>query len=137
MIRILLVTPDRDSLEGFASALAGNEEVGLVWAESGGKALSMIADTPVELVVTDETLGDMTGLELAERLLSINPMISCAAVSPLSPKQFHEASEGLGLLAQLPPMPGKGKIEALLQKLKDITGHLENMNNQQTGSINN
>ena len=127
MIRILLVTTDRDSLAGFASALAGNEEVGLLWEESGGKALSMVEDSPVELVVTDETLEDMTGLELAERLLSINPMISCAAVSPLSAKQFHEASEGLGLLAQLPPRPGKEQAEALLQHLKDITGHLADM----------
>lgn len=130
MLRLLLVTPDRSSLAGFASALEGNNDVELLWSESGGQALAMVADTAVDLVVTDETLGDMTGLEMAEKLLPINPMINCAAVSPLSPEQFHEASEGLGLLAQLPPMPGKEQAETLLQRLKDITGHLTGMNNQ-------
>ena len=33
-------------------------------------------------------------------------MINSAAVSSLSPEKFHEASEGLGILPQLPPRPG-------------------------------
>ena len=120
MIRLLFVTPARDSLAGLASALEGKEEVELLWAQSGGKALDMVADTPVDLVVTDEFLGDMTGLELAERMLSVNPMINCAAVSKLSSKQFHEESEGLGLLAQLPAVPDKEQAEELLQRLVDL-----------------
>ena len=80
----------------------------------------MVSDTPVDLVVTDEELGDMTGLELAYKLLSINPMINCAAVSPLSHDDFHEVSEGLGLLAQLPLQPGAKQAEELLLRLKDL-----------------
>jgi len=124
MIRILFVTPARDSLAGLASALERNDEVELFWAQSGGKALDMLADTPVDLVVTDEFLGDMTGLELAEGMLSVNPMINCAAVSKLSSKDFHEASEGLGLLAQLPAVPDKEQAEELLQHLIDIKKRL-------------
>ena len=120
MIRLLLVTQAKDSFAGMALALERKDEVRLSWAQSGGKALDMVADTPVDLVVTDEFLGDMTGLELAERMLSVNPMIHCAAVSTLSPKQFHEASEGLGVLAQLPAGPGKEQAEALVQRLIDI-----------------
>ena len=120
MIRLLFVTPARDSLAGLASALERRDEVELFWAESGGKALNMVADTLVDLVVTDEFLGDMTGLELAERMLSVNPMINCAAVSTLSSKQFHEASEGLGVLAQLPAVPDKEQAEELLQRLVDL-----------------
>ena len=124
MIRFLLVTPARGSFAEFSSALDMSQAVEVLWAESGGQALETVTDTPVDLVVTDERLGDMTGLELAERLLSVNPMINCAAVSPLPPKQFHEASEGLGLLAQLPPIPGKAQSEDLLQRIKDIQGYL-------------
>ena len=72
----------------------------------------------------------MTGLELAEKLLSVNPMINCAAVSTLAPDQFHEASEGLGILAPLPPAPGKAQAEDLLQRIKDIKGHLAGIKNQ-------
>ena len=117
MNRLLFVTAASDSLVGLAAALETNDEVELSWADSGSKALDMVADTPVDLVVTDELLGDMTGLELAERMLSVNPMINCAAVSTLSAKQFHEGSEGLGLLAQLPAVPDKEQAEELLQHL--------------------
>jgi CheY-like chemotaxis protein len=120
MIRLLFVTPARDSLAGLASALERNDGVELFWAQSGGKALDMVADTPVDLVVTDEFLGDMTGLELAEKMLSVNPMVNCAAVSKLSSEEFHEASEGLGVLAQLPAVPDKEHAEELLQRLIDI-----------------
>ena len=124
MIRLLLVTPARDSFEVLASALEGKDEVELSWAASGGKALHMVADTLVDLVVADEFLGDMTGLELAERMLSVNPMIHCAAVSTLSSKQFHEASEGLGLLAQLSAVPDKERAEDLLQRLVELKRRL-------------
>ena len=124
VIKLLLVTPTRKALGDFASALKTNDEVELLWAESGGNALAIAAETLVDLVVTDEFLGDMTGLELAEKILSVNPMINCAAVSSLSSKEFHEASEGLGLLAQLPALPGKEQAEELLQRIKNIKGRL-------------
>ena len=120
MHRLLLVTPNKDSLSLLASTLAAQGSVDLSWAQSGGKALDMISDTAFDLVVTDERLGDMTNLELAAKLISINPMINCAAVSSLSPEDFHEASEGLGLMDQLPLRPGKEKADNLLQRLIDL-----------------
>ena len=123
-IKLLLVTPNRNSLEDLAAALKINNDVELFWAESGGKALATAGETLVDLVVAEECLGDMTGLELAEKMLSVNPMINCAAVSSLSSKEFHEASEGLGLLAQLPANPGKEHAEDLLQRIKNIKGRL-------------
>jgi CheY-like chemotaxis protein len=118
MHKLLLVSPNKGSLSGLASALAKHGDVDLSWAESGGKALNMVSDAAFDLVVTDERLGDMTGLELAGKLLSVNPMINCAAVSPLSSEDFHEASEGLGLMAQLPIQPGREQAGELLQRLR-------------------
>ncbi|MBW2219738.1 MAG: hypothetical protein JRF40_09660 [Deltaproteobacteria bacterium] len=124
MIKLLLVTQDRDSLAGLASALENNDDVELLWEESGEKALAIAAETLVDLVVTEECIGDMTGLKLAERMLAVNPMINCAAVSTLSSKEFHDASEGLGLLAQLPAFPDKEQAEVLLQQIKNLKGRL-------------
>jgi len=120
MLKLLLVSPDKDSLSGLASAFMEHDDVELTWAESGEKALGMVSDIAVDLVVTDERLGDMTGLEFAGKLLSINPMVNCASVSNLSPENFHEASEGLGLMAQLPFQPGKEDAKKLLQSLKQL-----------------
>ena len=122
MLKLLLVSPNKASLSGLASALVEHGDVDLSWAESGEKALDIASDTAIDLVVTDESLGDMTGLEFAGRLLSVNPMINCASVSRLSPESFHEVSEGLGMMAQLPIQPGKEDAEELLQHLRYLRG---------------
>ncbi|SPD72071.1 conserved hypothetical protein [uncultured Desulfobacterium sp.] len=120
MLKLLIVTTDRDKLFDFASALLRHEDVELAWADSGRQALDMVSRMPVDLVVTDENLGDMTGLKLALRLLSINPMVNCSAISSLSEEEFHEASEGLGLLAHHPPQPKGEDAEGLLTRLREI-----------------
>jgi len=120
MIKLLLISPNKNSLQNLASALVEHADVDLSWAESGKNALEIVTDSAIDLVVTDESLGDMTGLEFAGRLLSVNPMINCASVSSLSPEEFHEISEGLGIMVQLPLQPGKEHAEELLQRLKDI-----------------
>jgi len=123
MIKLLLVTPDKGPFNEFALALAHNDDVELSWAESGQRALDMLSNTPFDLVVVDEKLGDMTGMEFIETLVSVNPMINCAAVSPLPSDEFHEISEGLGILAQLPVQPGASDAENLLKLLN----HLKNL----------
>ena len=120
MIKLLLVSPDKNSLYKLASAFVEHADVDLSWAESGKTALEIATDSAIDLVVTDESLGDMTGLEFAGRLLSVNPMINCASVSSLSPEEFHEISEGLGIMVQLPFQPGKEHAEELLQRLKNL-----------------
>ena len=122
MLKLLLVSPDNKSFSGLASALKEEDEVELSTAESGEKALAMVSESMFDLVVTDENLGDMTGLAMAKRLISLNPMINCVAVSSLPPEEFHEASEGLGLMDQLPVRPGAEDAEKLLRNLRHIKG---------------
>ncbi len=120
MIKILLVSSEKDSLSDLASTLEKQNDADISRTETGGKALDMVLDGFFDLVVTDEMLKDMAGLKFAEKLVAVNPMINCAAVSPLSSKEFHEASEGLGLLMQLPVRPGKEHAKDLLERLRKI-----------------
>jgi CheY-like chemotaxis protein len=120
MIKLLLVTPDQESFRDFTVALIKNDDVEMSRAATGQEGLTILSETPVDLVIVDDSVGDMTGIEFMKKLLSINPMINCAAVSPLPHEAFHEASEGLGVLAQLPVAPGKPDAEKLLRHLKDI-----------------
>jgi len=124
MMKLLLVNPDKSSLSELASALKEYDDLELLTTESGEKALAMVSESAVDLVVTDEELGDMTGLEFARRLISLNPMINCATVSGLEPERFHEVSEGLGLMDQLPTRPGKEDAERLLRNLRLIKGEI-------------
>ncbi|MEJ2657574.1 MAG: response regulator [Desulfobacterales bacterium] len=120
MITIVLITPERNIFSEFASALEQNKDVELSWFATGQEVLESISNNPVDLIVVNENIGDMTGIEFMKKLLSINPMITCAAVSPLPHEDFHEASEGLGVLAQLPVNPGEFEAEDLLKRLKRL-----------------
>lgn len=123
-LRILLATPEKNSLSTLAAILSEQKDIKLFWAESGKAALSQVSQYKIDLVVTDQKLEDMTGLEFAREMLRLNPMVNCAVLSDLSPEQFHQASEGLGLLSQLPVHPGAKDSEGLLAKLKQIRGLL-------------
>jgi DNA-binding NtrC family response regulator len=88
--------------------------------ESGREALSAVSEKVFDLLVADENLGDMSGLELIESVITRQPMLNCAVVSSLTPTDFHEASEGLGVLMQLPVEAGKKEAHQLLEHLKKI-----------------
>ena len=119
IIKILLVSQDKASMSAFKAGLEENQ-VQTAWAESGSNAIVKIAEGSFDLVVTDENLSDMTGLEFIEKVISRKPMVNCAAVTSLLPADFHEASEGLGILMQLPVRPGQEQAEKLLRQLKNI-----------------
>lgn len=108
----------------FAELPVGIEALGgsISWADSGRQALATIARTRVDLVLADEDLGDMQGLELVKQVVATHPMINCALVSSLSKQAYHEASEGLGILMQLPPEPVRADGERLMAHLNRITG---------------
>lgn len=119
MIYILIVGGGCLSSSVFKTTLDENgvETTCLV---SGREALTTISEKVFDLLVTDETLSDMTGLELIKSVVTSQPMLNCAAVSSLLPGAFHEASEGLGILMQLPVGPGKQEAVQLLERLKKI-----------------
>ena len=120
MIKILLVTSEKEPFLEFANILKQKDDVELFWTLTGQETLEAISDNPVDLVIVNENLGDMTGIELMKKLLPINAMINCAAVSSLSSEEFHEASEGLGVLVQLPSNPGEFEAEDLLKRLRNL-----------------
>ncbi len=119
MIQALLVRREKGSFPNL-EAVMKNYGAAFSRAESGSDALSKTKDQLYHLVVVDEKLPDMTGLALAEKLIVKNPMSNVALVSTLSQEDFHEASEGLGLLMQLSPQPGRTEAEILLKHLKSI-----------------
>jgi CheY-like chemotaxis protein len=117
---ILLVTDKRDGFSDLHSSIVSGENMEVRWAEYGNKALAMILEGSFGLVIADEQLMDMTGLEFLKQLVSMNPLINCVLVSPLPPKEFHEVTEGLGLVGQLPPNPDTQSVAGLMEKFRKI-----------------
>ena len=122
MYSLLLVPMDGAPFTKMINALEKESRVALDRAASGADALAALKDKPADLVVAAEQLGDMSGLEFAGKLVALNPMVNCALVSALDDSDFHEASEGLGILVQLPPDPDESGAAELLQKLDKIKG---------------
>ncbi len=122
MLRLLLVSKNRDSFSDFIVALKENGSNEVIYSVSGEEALKILKQNYFDLVITDEDVGDMSGLEFAKKLIYVSPMTNCVAVSGLPEEVFHEASEGLGLMTHLPLNPGRDQAENLLKTLRQIKG---------------
>ncbi|GLI35064.1 response regulator [Desulforhabdus amnigena] len=122
MLRIVLVTSLPESVHSFAEALTAEPEVRLDRVSSGSEALSLARTLSPHLVVIDTDLPDIKPLTLVQELLAVNAMVNTALISPLSEEEFHEASEGLGVLARLPVNPGRSDAAELLNKLRSVLG---------------
>ncbi len=119
MIDILTVG-SAASFGEFRDEMAGRDDTHLICVDSGAAALDRLMETPVELVVIDEALPDMSGRDLAQQVAVRCPLSGVALVSGMPPEEFHEATEGLGVLAQLPSNPGREDARHLLNKLSHI-----------------
>jgi len=122
MLKLLIVSNNIDNLSEFISSLKENDLNEILSTKMCDTALKLIKDNAIDLVITDEEIGDMSGLDFAKKLIFASPMTNCVAVSSLSEKDFHEASEGLGLMNHLPLNPGRSEAEELLNTLRRIKG---------------
>ncbi|HFQ81900.1 MAG TPA: response regulator [Desulfobacterales bacterium] len=120
MKKIILAWPDDERIAEFENALAASGAE-ILRCGSGVGALEAVEEyQDIMLAVIAEKLADMTGLELVGKILAVNAMIGCAVASRLSAEDFHEESEGLGILMRLPLHPGVQDAAELLAHLKRI-----------------
>lgn len=120
MSKVLIVSTNKKAFSDFTAAFQAYGDVQMTWEASGAKALVAVGEKTVDLVIADELLEDMTGLAFIGKLVAVNPFVNCAAVSRLSTEDFHRASEGLGILMQLPVDPRAEHAEQLLEHFKKI-----------------
>jgi DNA-binding response OmpR family regulator len=121
MRKILIVTRQKNKFSELVKALETENKCQTVWAGSFQTALASLAESPPDVVILDEILDGVTGLEMAKKIVLTNALINIAVVSRLSDEDFHEAGEGLGILAHLPPDPGRPEAEMLLTLLSNIS----------------
>jgi CheY-like chemotaxis protein len=122
MLHLVLTTARPEAMQAFAAALASDPAVNLQFVISGAEALEVARTTAPLLVIIDADLPDMGPLDLVQKLLIVNAMVNTAVVSPLSDEEFHEASEGLGILGRLPHDPGMRDAGEMLHKLRTVLG---------------
>ena len=120
-LRILLASPRAGELAEF---VAGLEQGGATVeaCATGALALDRVRAASPDLVVVDAGLPDLAAAELVFELLKVNAMVPAAVFSHLDDAAFHEASEGLGILARVPWSPGRDDAASLLAALRELAG---------------
>ena len=112
---ILLVTPRAPELAAFAQALGQGCGLSVSLAATWAEALAAVRAAPPTFAVLDQGLAAGEPLALATKLVMVNAMVNLAVVSSLGAEEFHEASEGLGILAPVPENPAAADGAALAE----------------------
>ena len=104
-LSILMAGQENERFSLLATGLWTMTEVSLQQVHSGEEVIQRLTDGLVDLLIIDETLADMSGLALTRTVARRFPFVNCMLVSDLPAAAFHEATEGLGVLLQLPSPP--------------------------------
>lgn len=119
-LRILLASGQNERFSLLAAGLWTSAEVLLHQVSSEEEVLQILAGSDVDLVIVDERLADCSGLDLVRRLARCHPFVNCMLVSALHGEQFHESTEGLGVLMQLPSPPRMETARSIVEHLATI-----------------
>jgi DNA-binding NtrC family response regulator len=78
-VTVLIVDDDKNTREGLGRAL--RSEYNVLMAESGERALSMLKDNHIDIMLTDLRMPGMDGLTLLQRALAGNSQIVCVLLT--------------------------------------------------------
>jgi len=118
MPSIVLVTPEPNNFLELAKQLKQTPQVQISFVKTKAEALEIASTTTPALMILDAQPDDISVFQMVRDLIMVNAGISIAVVSQMPVKEFETASEGLGILAQLKPNPGRSEAQMLISKLK-------------------
>ena len=110
-INILYVDDEKDNLLAFRSLF--RRKYNVLTAEGGAEALAIMESQPIQLVLSDQRMPSMTGLEL------------CHTVSEKYPNTVRMIITGYSEIKTMEEAISQGKIERCLRKpwnLEELTG---------------
>ena len=118
MSSIVLVTPEPNNFLELAKQLKPTPQVQISFVKTKAEAIKIAATTTPALMILDAQEDDKAVFEMVRDLIMVNAAIPIAVVSQMPEQEFEAASEGLGILAQLKPNPGRSEAQMLISKLK-------------------
>lgn len=116
-MKFLCVSND-ETFADFLPVLAAHGEVESV--SSAAAAMALVEAETFAVVCVGEELAEGSGLDFARDFARRFPLTNCALVSGLDEEEFHEASEGLGLVMQIAPAPDAAEAMRLISVLITI-----------------
>ncbi|WP_456385839.1 response regulator [Desulfolithobacter sp.] len=124
MYTLLLVSPRKEELGDFTAALASTPDITLKQVDSGDDALRAAREHTPHLVIIDQEIRDKNNppLELVMELLGINAMMNTTMITSMDAEEWHEKSEGLGMMEPLPDPPTEKDALTLLERFRKMPG---------------
>jgi len=119
-VKILLVFDQNVDCDAFKRALLAYEGISVTQNSDPEEALEIVKTGQVEAVAVGESIGTMSGVEFIDALIKVNPMVNTVLASSLPGEEFHEETEGQGVLAQISVNPGKEDADLFIGKLRKI-----------------
>ena len=121
-MNIVIATPQSGELDDFIRALESKPDVTVHRSLDAASTLEAVRRNRPGLVVADARLDDNDGVGLVQDIIGIDAMACIALVSDLPDQQFHDVTEGLGLLMQVPVVAGKEEADALWAYFCQVSG---------------
>lgn len=100
--RVVLASSSSENMMQIENELRNSLETEIYWADTADAVMAKIRTASVQLVVVDERLIDSAGIDVVRMVAAGAPFVTCALVSNMAADEFHEQTEGLGVLMQLP-----------------------------------
>lgn len=126
MLRIVFAAKNYSGFVSLVDRLRQEPKTELIPVSSASAALQTLAEKNVQLLVAAELLEDSSGVACVRQVATQFPLVHTALCSALAPEDFHEFTEGLGVLMQLPLQPDHSDAEQILQRMAHISGLLNN-----------
>jgi DNA-binding response OmpR family regulator len=117
-MNVVILTDRRDRLGDFACGLGKDVE----WADAAGDVLGKASTAPWQLVVVDAMMSGMDYKKFLLDLLRVNAMLNTVVITDMGGDEFHEDSEGLGVLCAVPAGPGRDDAGRALDQLNLVLG---------------
>jgi len=119
-INIILLSKEESSLAEVASVFTAQSGFDVTWFASAEQVWTFMQSTKIDVAVVSDLLQDCTGLQFIKKLVTKNPFVNCALMSPLSDDEFHEETEGYGIFMQLPVNPTTQSANDMIEHLGKI-----------------
>ncbi len=119
-MRFVVVCEKSDDLENLRQGLMKQPQVEIVMIDGVENAVKEIATNTPALVIVAEKVQGIGGKDIIEMMIKKNPMVNTALVSRLSDEEFHEYTEGLGVLMPVPVDAGEETALEMLEKIKKL-----------------
>ncbi len=98
------------------------ENHNVIFSQNEEKIQGFLNDGKIDAMIADEE-----NLAMVKNMIMLFPMLNTAIISDKKHEDFHEATEGLGILMQIPKLPEKDHAMEFLKKLQhilNITGEI-------------